>query len=390
MNIGKRETAVNIETLREKIDEIDRRLLELFEERMEVSGRIGACKLGEGLPVQDKKREKEKLDQVKSMVAAGKEASALILYDLLFELSRRYQKSLNAFRSPLYTEINRALEETPKLFPASATVACQGVEGAYSQQACGRLFKQPNILYFKNFDGVFSAIQSGLCDYGILPLENSTAGSVNKIYDLMQKHRFYIVRSIRLKINHNLLAPEGVELEEVREIFSHEQAISQCSALLESLGSHVKVTRVENTAQAARAVAESGRRDAAAIASQSCQEIYGLNCLARDVQDRDNNYTRFICISRDLQIYPGADRTSIMLVLPHQPGSLYKALSRFYALGISLNKLESRPIPNRDFEFMFYFDLETSVYSEELLQLLDGLRESCEDFTYLGSYTEVI
>lgn len=390
MNIGKKEAMVKIEQLREEIDRIDQQLLSLFEARMDVSGKIGAYKRENNLPVLDRRREKEKLDGLKALVAPEKEPSARVLYDLLFELSRRYQKSQDEDRSPLYTGIQQAIEQTPSLFPAAASVACQGVEGAYSQLASERLFKQPDVLYFKSFEGVFSAIQNGLCEYGILPLENSTAGSVTKIYDLMQKNQFHIVRSVRLKINHNLMAPKGVKLEDIREVFSHEQAISQCAGFLEALGPQVKVTRVENTALAAQAVAQSGRRDAAAIASANCQELYDLAFLARDVQDRDNNYTRFICISRKLQIYPGADRTSVVLVLPHQPGSLYKALSLFYALGISLNKLESRPIPNRDFEFMFYFDLETSIYSQEFMQLMDALQECCEEFTYLGSYTEVI
>ena len=381
---------MSMEVLREKIDRIDRELLGLFQERMDVAGEIGAYKRAHGLPVLDRKREREKLNEIGGLVASEKEPYARILYDLLFELSRSYQRSQDEAHSPLYGSIQNAVQNTPPLFPPAATVACQGVEGAYSQMASQRLFKRPNVLYFTSFESVFSAIEAGLCEYGMLPLENSTAGSVTKIYDLMQERKFHIVRSVRLKVEHSLLVPRGVNREEIREVYSHEQAISQCAGFLEALGPHVKVTRVENTAAAAQAVAESGRQDVAAISSHSCMELYGLDCLQRSIQDRDNNYTRFICISRKLEIYPGADRTSIMLVLPHRPGSLYKVLSWLYALGINLNKLESRPLPGRDFEFMFYFDLETSIYSEEFLQLVDDLQELCEEFTYLGSYTEVI
>ena len=344
---------MSIEVLREKIDRIDRELLGLFQERMDVVGEIGAYKRAEGLPILDRKREREKLEEIGGMVTSEKEPYARILYDLLFELSRSYQRSRDDTHSLLYGSIQEAVQNTPTLFPPSATVACQGVEGAYSQMASQRLFKRPNVLYFKSFESVFSAIEAGLCDYGMLPLENSTAGSVTKIYDLMQERKFHIVRSVRLKVDHSLLAPRGVKREEIREIYSHEQAITQCAGFLEALGPQVKITRVENTAAAAQAVAESGRRDVAAISSHSCMELYGLDCLQRSIQDRDNNYTRFICISRKLEIYPGADRTSIMLVLPHRPGSLYKVLAWFYALGINLNKLESRPLPGRDFEFMF-------------------------------------
>ena len=268
-------------------------------------------------------------------------------------------------------------------------MACQGVEGAYSQIACEKIFKSPFIMYFKNFEAVFTAIEQGLCQYGILPIENSTAGSVNKVYDLMIKHNFSIVRTFRLKVDHNLLVKKGSKLEDIKEIYSHEQAISQCSGFLNTLPG-VKIIPVENTAVAAQMVAQSGRADCAALSSRACAELYNLACLVSSVQDKGNNHTRFICISKNLEIYPGSDKTSIMMVLPHRPGSLYRVLARLYTLGINVTKLESRPIPDRDFEFMFYFDLETSVYSEEFIQLMCELDELSEEFKYLGSYTEVV
>jgi chorismate mutase/prephenate dehydratase len=251
------------------------------------------------------------------------------------------------------------------------------------------MFKSPFIMYFKYFDGVFQAIEQGLCQYGILPIENSTAGSVKKVYDLMIHHNFSIVRTFRLKIDHNLLAAPGATLEGIKEVYSHEQAINQCSELLSSMQG-VKVIPVENTAVAAEMVSKSGRTDVAALSSRSCAELYGLKCLASSVQDKGNNYTRFICISKRLEIYPGADKTSIMMILNHRPGALYKVLARMYVLGINVTKLESRPLPDRDFEFMFYFDLDTSIYSEEFVQLMCELDDLCEEFKYLGSYTEVV
>ena len=275
------------------------------------------------------------------------------------------------------------------MFPKTARVACQGVEGAYSTIACEKLFKSPDIMYLGNFEGVFKAVETGMCEYGILPIENSTAGSVRKVYDLMLSHHFYIVRGTRIKINHCLIAASGTELNQIKEIYSHEQALNQCSEFLRSLGSDVKVVEVENTAIAASMVAQSGRSDVAAISSHRCAELYGLKSIASNIQDNGNNHTRFICISRKPEIFPGASKTSIMMILSHRPGALYKMLARFYALDINVVKLESRPIPDRDFEFMFYFDIETSVYSEEFVQLIRELSDGTEEFYYLGSYNEV-
>ena len=180
----------------------------------------------------------------------------------------------------------------------------------------------------------------------------------------------------------------NVREEDIREIYSHQQALSQCEQYLQAFPG-VKIIPCENTAVAAQKVAE-GDGHAAALSSRSCMKLYGLECLEAGVQDQGSNFTRFICISKDLEIYPGADRTSLMAVLPHEPGSLCRVLSRFYALGLNLNKLESRPMPERNFEFMFYFDLETPVYAPEFLQLMGELPSLCEEFSYLGSYSEVV
>lgn len=380
---------MELQDYRKKIDEIDAQLTALFTERMQTAAQIAAYKKEHALSVLDAGRERQKLSEIAKLAGEEFEDAAMSLYSLIFELSRGYQSRLLGTNAELPKKIEAAIQNTPQLFPPKAIVACQGVEGAYSQQACEKLFRTPNVFYFSTFDAVFSAIEQGFCQYGVIPLENSTAGSVNKVYDLMTKHSFSIVRSVRLKIDHALLALPGAKPGEIKEIYSHEQAISQCSQFLQSLGD-VKIIRCENTAAAAKFVAESGRRDIAALAARSCVGLYGLECLQSSVQDQGNNYTRFICISKNLEIYPGADRTSLMMVLPHKPGSLYKVLSRFYALGVNLNKLESRPMPERNFEFMFYFDLDTSVYSPQFVQLMGELQSISEEFSYLGSYSEVI
>ena len=380
---------MELNEIRERIDTIDNELVTLFCQRMSLSAQVANYKAANNLPIFVPGRERAILQNVAKQAGPEMENYTRVLYSMLFELSRSYQSKCNGKSSPLYRQITQAIENTPNLFPQAPMVACQGVEGAYSQIACEKIFKNPFILYFKNFEGVFTAIEQGMCQYGILPIENSTAGSVNKVYDLMIRHNFSIVRTFRMKVDHNLLVNPGTKLSDIKEIYSHEQAINQCTEFLHGLNG-VTIVPVANTAMAAEMVAKSGRNDVAALSSRFCAELYGLECLAASVQDKGNNHTRFICISKNLEIYPGADKTSIMMILNHKPGALYKVLARLYTLGINVTKLESRPLPDREFEFMFYFDLETSIYSEEYVQLMCELDELCEEFKYLGSYLEVV
>ncbi len=379
---------MNIDNYREEIDKIDRQIVDLLDKRMRVSENIAVYKRENDLKVMDPIRERELLDAITDISAPDMAYYNRMLFSGILETSRNHQWKILGVEAPVINEIRNAIDNGPKLFPARATVACQGVQGAYSQEACDLCFKMPKIMYVKNFRGVFKALESGLCEYGMLPIENSTAGSVKQVYDLMDEYNFYIVRSVRVKVRHSLLVNPGVKKSDIREIFSHEQAIAQCDEYLKQFPG-VKVTVAPNTAVAARTVAESGRRDAAALASRANGENYGLDCLEDNVQDTDNNYTRFICITKDLRIYPGANRTSIMMILNHRPGSLYQALARFNAMGLNLIKLESRPLPEREFEFMFYFDIEESVYSDEFINMMGQLQEMAIEFKYLGSYQEI-
>lgn len=378
-----------LEQLRGDIDAIDRQIVDLMKQRMETVAQVAEYKKANNIPVLDSGRERALLSKVGQ--EAGEELADYIqsMYRAIMAASRSYENGKLGRGSKVYDGIKKAMEETPQLFPQRPIVACQGIEGAYSQIACDRLFKAPSILYFQSFDHVFKAVESGMCQYGILPIENSTAGSVNAVYDLMIRHNFSIVRSARLKVSHNLLAKPGTKLEDIRDIYSHEQAISQCAGFLVGL-KNVAVHVVENTAVAARMVAQSDRSDVAALSSRLCAEQYDLEIVQDNVQDQDNNYTRFICISKKPEIYPGADRTSLMMTLPHKPGTLYNVLAKFHALNINLQKLESRPLPNREFEFMFYFDVEASVYAPEMEKLFRDLEAESEQLRYLGTYHEVI
>ncbi|MBR2861758.1 MAG: chorismate mutase [Clostridia bacterium] len=380
---------MKIEEYRNKIDSIDTQLIDLLKERLSVAAEIAEYKRENGLPVLDRARERQLLNKVAEKAGENYEAEAKIFFSSMMGISRAYQSKLLGVKSSYAEKIDAAINSTEKVFPENASVACQGVEGAYSQQACEKLFSNPSIMFTNTWEGVFQAVNSGLCHYGILPLENSNAGSVNRIYDLLAKYNFSIVRSTRIHVNHALLVKKGTKFGNVKEIFSHEQAIKQCSEFLSKL-KNVKVTVCENTAMAAKMVAESERSDIAAISSKLCAQLYNLDVADEAIQNVDNNYTRFICISKNLEIYPGANRTSLMIVTPHKPGALYNVLSQFNCHGINVIKLESRPLPGKDFEFMFYFDIDVSVYSPKFQVLLGQLEGEAEKFQYLGSYIEVI
>ena len=338
---------MTLEELRNRIDDIDDKIAALYLERQDTVRLIGEEKAKTHAPVFDPAREKKVIAKVTKQA------------------------------------------DDEQYFPVSASVACQGVEGSYSSIAADKLFEIADITFFRNFEGVFQAVEKGLCDYGVLPIENSAVGSVNAVYDLMKKHNFYIVRSIKLKVSHHLLAKKGVKRGDIKEIFSHEQAIGQCAAYIAKNFPSAKVTSCPNTAVAAESVARSDRTDVACISSRNCAELYGLGIVDSNIQDNDSNYTRFICISKRLELFAPADRISIMMTLPHESGSLNRVLNKFSTLGLNLTKLESRPLPGTDFEFMFYFDFEGQIENSDTLSLIAELDQGTEQFVFLGSYHEV-
>lgn len=377
---------MELKDYRAKIDEIDAQIAHLFAERMQAAEAIADYKAQNHLPIYHPAREREVLLSA-SQAAAPYSREARVVFGAMMDVSRSRQAARLAGESPLTQAISRAVAETPATFPQNATVACQGIEGAYSHQAANRLFALPQILFFQRFDGVFQAVEKGLCRYGVLPIENSSAGSVTEVYDLMKGRDFSIVRGTRLHIVHALLT-RGAKLGQIREVISHEQAVRQCAPFLKA-HPEIRVTLCANTAVAAQTVANSSRDDLAAIASPACAELYGLTALPDSIQASDNNHTRFIVISKKPEIYPGANRISLMLTLPHVAGSLYRMIARFSALEMNLLKIESRPIPGRDFEFMFYFDVEASCANPEVLSLLAELESTVSQFAFLGNYAEV-
>ena len=377
---------MDLKDYRAQLDAIDDQMTALFKQRMEIVRHVADYKRETNTPVMASGREREILYRVTGLCGPELEEYTKILYSTILELSRDYQEDrLSTGESALVEEILAAAERTGE-FPKRAIVACQGAEGAYSQMACDKLFPVSQILYCSRFEGVFRAVEAGMCRYGILPIENSSAGSVTEVYDLMERYNCKIVRSLKLKVEHCLLARPGVQLKDVKEVVAHEQALNQCSEFLKNCGA--KVTVFSNNAAAAKYVSESDRSDIAAIASVNCAGLYGLSVLSDHVANSDHNYTRFICISKQLEVYEGAGKITFVTAASHRPGSLYSLIAKFATRGLNICKLESRPIPGKDFEFRFYFDVEASVWNKDTQTILSQLEKE-DFFTFLGAYSEV-
>ncbi|MEA4940749.1 MAG: prephenate dehydratase domain-containing protein [Christensenella sp.] len=379
---------MDLNEIRNQIDRVDGEILKLFLERMRLGEEVAVYKKDNALPVVNKAREREILARVQAE-AGDMEPYAYQLFSTLMELSKVRQTLLTAGPSRIRPMIEQALAAPEVVFPKTGTVACQGVEGANSQAACDKLLPRGNIMYVKTFEAVFDAVESGLCQFGVVPIENSANGSVRSVYELLQRKHFSIVRATTLHIRHELLAKPGTKLSEITEIYSHEQAIGQCSRYLTGLNGKVKITPCANTAIAAKMVAEGINPHAAAISSHPCAELYGLSVLKDDIQDSDNNYTRFICIAKNPVIYAGANRISLILDCKNEPGALNAILSKISAYGVNTSKLESCPVTGRNFEFIFFFDLDASVREPGVLALLEELERTSESFTFLGNYSVV-
>ena len=378
---------MDIAEIRTQIDAIDNDLLRLFLQRMDLMRDIANYKNAHNLPIVDKAREREVLSSVMDR-AGDMEEYAFYFFSKLISLACARQSEFVARPTKVRALVERVTAQLQEVFPKTGTVACQGVEGSNAQAACDKLLPRGRIMYVKSFKAVFEAVKSGLCKYGVLPIENSSNGSVRSVYELLLEYQFSIVRGTTLFIRHELLARPGTKLEDVRQIYSHPQALGQCSNFLSSLRD-VEAIPYDNTASAAKMVSESREPGVAAIASPDCAKLYGLSCLRNDIQDSDNNYTRFICISKEPVIYPGSNRISLIIACNNTPGALNDILSRLAAHGINMSKLESCPVTGRHFEFMFFLELDASVQDPGILPMLEDLERSCPIFTFLGNYARV-
>ncbi len=370
--------------LRKQIDEIDSQLIPLLLKRMGISKKVAEYKVKNGLPVLNEKREQEILDSVHERCGEQGDTIATV-FSATMDASRALQHKIIGDGKEIRDAVQNALSNK-ELSDINVPVACAGVDGGNTSMAAKMLFPKSEIKYYKQFEDVFEAVNRGDAPLGVIPIENSTAGSVHESYDLVMKYKFYVVGSYSLEINHCLCANEDADYENIKDVYSHPQALAQCSAFMKNFG--FTGINYSNTAAAAKFVAESKRKDIAAICSKEAAKEYGLKILKTEIQNISNNKTRFIVISKKLFIDKNADKISVIFSLPHTTGSLYRVLGRFSMAGLNLTKLESCPMENGDFSYYFYTDLLGSVKDEKTIDLICALSSELPDFKFLGNYHE--
>lgn len=362
---------MNLKEIRQQIDIVDEQLLDLFLKRMELSGQVAQYKIKNNMPVLNREREEEILSDVSKKSGEFSRETAL-LFEALMDLSRVSQYKKMAKIQPLLAE------------PMPQKVAFAGIAGSFTESAAKNIYSHADFTPSPDFEGVFTAVADGSADRGVVPCENSFAGSVYEVYDLLTKYGLYIVSAARLSIRHNLLGI-GTE-DQVKTVCSHPQALNQCREFIKARGYNIK--EYENTSLAARAVAELEDPSVAAIGSLDAAESYSLNVLKRDIQTAGDNTTRFISVAREAYADGLSDKVSVAFSLPHTSGSLHRALAKISACGLNLTKIESRPNKKHPFEYLFYTDFEGNIGTKDVAGLLMSFSAECKEFYFLGNYSE--
>lgn len=370
--------------LRNEIDKLDDELIPLLLRRMDISRQVAEYKVQNGIPVLNEQRELEILEDVASKCGEQGEVIKTV-FSAIMDASRALQHKIIGGGVELRNLIDNA-ECGKNLTANGEPIACQGVQGAYSGEAAKALFPDSPIDFHKQFEDVFEAVNQNKARFGIIPVENSTAGSVHESYDLIMKYKFFIVGAYDLRVDHCLCAKPGVKFEDIENVYSHTQALSQCNIFLKNFD-FTGIT-FSNTAAAAKFVSESEKNNIAAICSESAARKYGLKIIRKGIQNVTNNTTRFIVISKELVIDEDAEKISLIFSAPHRTGSLYRVLGRFSMTGLNLTKLESRPVANGKFDYYFYVDILGSVRDAQTLDLLCALSDELPEFSFLGNYYE--
>lgn len=364
---------------RQGINDIDNQIEELFKKRMELCIGVAEYKMEHDLPVLQKGREDEIIRRVRSEMPKWLEGGGALLFTTLMDISKllQFQKILENTKAP---------EVLPLDLTNPASAAVPGISGSYSHIACGQFSDKLEPKFYSSFGEVFEAVENGETELGVLPIVNSTAGSVGQTYELLKEYDLSICATTKVEINHCLAARKGLDIKNIVSVRSHEQALMQCSKFISEHG--FKTVYDHNTSIAARNVAGSDAPEAA-ICSELCAKEQGLEILARSIADAGRNSTRFILVSKKRLVPEGADIISVSLALPHEKASLYRLLTKFSAAGLNLLMIESRPIANTDFDVVFYLDFEGSLRSRQVQKLMGELEYELSYFRFLGNYKEI-
>lgn len=374
----------DLKECREKLDGIDREIVRLFEERMAVCGQVAEYKIETGKAVYDGEREKQKLAAVREMAAGDQNKEAVEeLFTQLMTMSRRYQYGLLCARKktpPL------GFQEVDGIRKKDVRVVFQGVEGAYSHAAVRMYFgEDADTYHVEKFEDTMKELGRGQADYAVLPIENSTAGFVITNYDLLSRYDNYIVGEIYVPVDHVLLGVPGASVSDVKTVYSHNQALMQCSEYLNSHRDWNQVSML-NTAAAAKKVMEEQDKTQAAVASRTAGELYGLAELKTSISNEKGNTTRFLVLSREPVYEKRASRVTITFEVPHVSGSLYRILGNFIFNGVNMRMIESRPIPDKPFEYRFFVDIEGNLGEAPVHNALAGIRAEASSMRILGNY----
>ena len=374
----------SLEELRERLDEIDGQLVDLYEKRMKVCEEVGEYKVKAGRKVFDRQREKEKLADVASRVAGDFNKKGIQeLYQQLMSMSRKlqYQQLVEA----------GALGRLPfiridDLDKKSARVVFQGTEGAYGQAAMQQFFGEDvNSFHVRTFRDAMEAIEEGAADYAVLPIENSTAGPVIEMYDLLDEFENYIVAETILPIVHTLSGLPGAKLSDIQRVYSKTEVLMQTSRFLDDHSDWQRIS-VVNTAIAAKKVLKEQDISQAAVCSAYAAKVHGLEVLVDGINNDADNSTRFIVVTNQKVFLRDASKISIRFELPHQSGSLYRILSHFIYNDLNMSKIESRPIKGRPWEYCFFVDFEGNLEEAAVKNAIRGLREEAQNLKILGNY----
>ena len=369
--------------LRQQIDTIDRQIVDLYEKRMDVSRQVAEYKIETGKKVFDKQREQEKIARVKALTHNDFNSHGVEeLFEQIMSMSRKLQSQLLAAHG---SEGRLPFIGVDELETECARVVYQGAEGSYSQAAMRKFFgENVNAFHVESFRDAMSAIDEGSADFAVLPIENSTAGIVNEIYDLLVEFENYIVGEQVIPIEHCLLALPGTKMEEIKRVYSHPQSLMQSARYLSE--HDWQQISMQNNAFAALKVAKDKDQTQAAIASEYAGQTYGLEILEKGINDSDSNSTRFIIVTNQKIFRKNANKISLCLEIPHESGSLYHILSHFIYNNLNMTKIESRPIPERNWEYRFFIDFEGNLADSAVKNALRGLREEARSMKILGNY----